>query len=170
MERFCSNIRHKWNSSLDTELCIQFVFIMVNDFFENIVSHQAEQQHFLDEDVTTTAIKHFILNYTMSNLTRHLRSSSHSKPSICSQASSICVQEVVSSTFEELVLDNNKVSNYFYLIDSCHSWITSVFHELHQDVAGQYDTSHLWVTNIWRVTHELHHSWITSLYDAPNSI
>ncbi|XP_033630893.1 thioredoxin domain-containing protein 11-like [Asterias rubens] len=81
---------------------------------------EAEQQHFLNEAVTTTAIKHFIFNYTMSNLTRHLRSSRHSiKPSFCGHASSICVQEVVSSTFTELVLDNEKDVLLLYYAPWC---------------------------------------------------
>ncbi len=85
-----------------------------------LLDMEAEQQHFLNEAVTISAIKHFLFNYTMSNLTRHLRSSRHaSQPSLCGQTSSICVQEVVSSTFAELVLDNEKDVLLLYYAPWC---------------------------------------------------
>ncbi|XP_038064300.1 thioredoxin domain-containing protein 11-like [Patiria miniata] len=80
---------------------------------------EAEQQHALLQEVSETAIINFVFNYTTSNLTRHLRSANHTTPSRCSQTSSVCVQEVVSSTFEELVLDSNKDVLLLYYAPWC---------------------------------------------------
>ncbi|XP_022092601.1 thioredoxin domain-containing protein 11-like [Acanthaster planci] len=78
---------------------------------------EAEQQHLLAGEITASAIKNFIFNYTTSNLTRHLRSAN--APSACSQMTGVCVQEVVSSTFEELVLDSTKDVLLLYYAPWC---------------------------------------------------